>query len=127
MRRLALAALFYAIASNSAPASEPERFGFGMRSPAMAGTGTATADDYEATYENPAGLAFSPHRRLTIGYVLFFIVHIVQVVRAGWNNFRAMVTGVEVVKVTYDIPDAAPDDGAAPVAAQPAAVDAPSG
>jgi hypothetical protein len=28
----------------------------------------------------------------------FFVVHITQVVRAGWNNFRAMVTGVEVVQ-----------------------------
>lgn len=38
------------------------------------------------------------HFLLTIGYVLFFIVHIAQVVRAGWNNFRAMVMGYEVVK-----------------------------
>jgi hypothetical protein len=29
--------------------------------------------------------------------VLFFIVHIAQVIRAGWNNFRAMVTGYEIV------------------------------
>jgi hypothetical protein len=33
---------------------------------------------------------------LTIGYLLFFLIHITQVVRAGWNNFRAMVIGVEV-------------------------------
>jgi hypothetical protein len=31
--------------------------------------------------------------------VLFFVVHIAQVMRAGWNNFRAMVTGYEVVTV----------------------------
>ena len=37
------------------------------------------------------------HFLLTIGYVLFFLVHIAQVIRAGWNNFRAMVIGVEVV------------------------------
>ena len=37
------------------------------------------------------------HFWLTVGYVVFFIVHIAQVVRAGWNNFRAMVIGVEVV------------------------------
>ncbi|GDX51575.1 thioredoxin reductase [Bacteroidota bacterium] len=37
------------------------------------------------------------HFILTIGYVLFFLVHIMQVIRAGWNNFRAMVTGWEVV------------------------------
>ena len=38
------------------------------------------------------------HFALTIGYVLFFLVHIFQVLRAGWNNFRAMVTGFEIEK-----------------------------
>lgn len=37
------------------------------------------------------------HFWLTVGYVVFFVVHVVQVIRAGWNNFRAMVIGVEVV------------------------------
>ena len=37
------------------------------------------------------------HFLLTLGYVGFFVVHISQVIRAGWNNFRAMVTGFEVV------------------------------
>ena len=36
------------------------------------------------------------HFALTIGYVLFFFVHIAQVVRAGWNNFRSMVIGYEL-------------------------------
>ncbi|MGE3260639.1 MAG: cytochrome b/b6 domain-containing protein [Bacteriovoracia bacterium] len=27
---------------------------------------------------------------------LFFLVHVAQVIRAGWNNFRAMVAGFEV-------------------------------
>lgn len=39
------------------------------------------------------------HFALTIGYVLFFLIHIIQVILAGWNNFRAMVTGFEVVKL----------------------------
>ena len=39
------------------------------------------------------------HFALTIGYVLFFVVHIAQVVRAGWNNFRAMVAGFEIQEV----------------------------
>jgi thiosulfate reductase cytochrome b subunit len=39
------------------------------------------------------------HFALTIGYVLFFIIHIAQVIRTGWNNFRAMVTGYELVPV----------------------------
>jgi thiosulfate reductase cytochrome b subunit len=38
------------------------------------------------------------HFLLTIGYVLFFLVHLVQVIKTGWNNFQAMVTGVEVLK-----------------------------
>ena len=38
------------------------------------------------------------HFLLTLGYVGFFVIHITQVVRAGFNNFRAMVIGVEVVR-----------------------------
>ena len=37
------------------------------------------------------------HFILTVGYVLFFLVHIAQVIRAGWNNMRSMITGYEVV------------------------------
>jgi thiosulfate reductase cytochrome b subunit len=37
------------------------------------------------------------HFGLTVGYVLFFVVHITQVARAGWNNLRAMITGYELV------------------------------
>lgn len=37
------------------------------------------------------------HFILTVGYVLFFIIHLVQVVLAGWNNFRGMVAGFEVI------------------------------
>jgi thiosulfate reductase cytochrome b subunit len=40
--------------------------------------------------------ARAEHFVLTIGYVLFFVIHITQVIRAGWNNFRAMVTGYEL-------------------------------
>src|SRR5438309_2037919 len=36
------------------------------------------------------------HFWLTIGYVVFFVIHIGQVIKTGWNNFRAMVIGVEV-------------------------------
>ena len=39
------------------------------------------------------------HFWLTMGYLAFFCVHIMQVARAGWNNFRAMITGYEVVKI----------------------------
>jgi thiosulfate reductase cytochrome b subunit len=38
------------------------------------------------------------HFWLTIGFVLFFVVHVVQVVLAGWSNFRSMVAGYDVVE-----------------------------
>ena len=47
--------------------------------------------------------ARTEHFLLTVGYVAFFVIHIAQVVRAGWNNFRAMVIGKELVE-TEDIP-----------------------
>ncbi|HZE83586.1 MAG TPA: cytochrome b/b6 domain-containing protein, partial [Puia sp.] len=37
------------------------------------------------------------HFILTIGYCIFFLIHIVQVALAGWNNFRGMIAGFEVV------------------------------
>ncbi|RYY28166.1 MAG: thiosulfate reductase, partial [Sphingobacteriaceae bacterium] len=37
------------------------------------------------------------HFVLTVGYVLFFIIHVVQVAIAGWNNFRSVVSGFEVI------------------------------
>ncbi len=53
------------------------------------------------------------HFTLTVMYVVFFIVHISQVVRAGWNNFRSMVTGYELVAITKE---AKTDVGAEPAA-----------
>ncbi len=38
------------------------------------------------------------HFSLTLGYVGFFIIHITQVIRAGWNNFRSMVIRVEAAR-----------------------------
>ena len=37
------------------------------------------------------------HFWLTMGYCVFFVIHISQVAKAGWNNFRAMVSGYEIV------------------------------
>jgi len=42
--------------------------------------------------------ARAEHFMLTIGYVLFFLVHIAQVIKTGWNNFQAMITGFEIIK-----------------------------
>jgi thiosulfate reductase cytochrome b subunit len=39
--------------------------------------------------------ARAEHFELTLGYRLFFVVHILQVARAGWNNFRSMIVGYE--------------------------------
>jgi thiosulfate reductase cytochrome b subunit len=38
------------------------------------------------------------HFCLMIGFILFFLIHVSEVMRAGWNNFRAMVTGYEIKK-----------------------------
>jgi thiosulfate reductase cytochrome b subunit len=39
------------------------------------------------------------HFWITMALVGFFLVHVVQVVLAGWNNFRAMVSGLEIQSV----------------------------
>lgn len=36
------------------------------------------------------------HFMLTLGFCAFFVVHVVQVAMAGWNNFRSMVSGYEL-------------------------------
>jgi thiosulfate reductase cytochrome b subunit len=38
------------------------------------------------------------HFVITCLFLLFFGVHVAQVIRAGFNNFRAMITGWEVIK-----------------------------
>ena len=45
------------------------------------------------------GWARWEHFWLTVLYVAFFGVHIAQVARAGWNNFRSMISGYELVTV----------------------------
>jgi thiosulfate reductase cytochrome b subunit len=39
------------------------------------------------------------HFLLAFGYCAFFLVHVAQVWRAGWNNLRAMISGYEIVRV----------------------------
>jgi thiosulfate reductase cytochrome b subunit len=57
------------------------------------------------------------HFILTIGYCLFFLIHIIQVIMAGWNNFRAMVAGFEVV--ASPLPDSSPAVSSLPVPPPP--------
>src|SRR6267378_3613883 len=49
------------------------------------------------------------HFWLTIAYVGFFLVHVAQVIRAGWNNFRAMIVGYQIspdkMAVREEVPD----------------------
>ena len=39
------------------------------------------------------------HFYLTLLYVLFFLVHVGQVVKTGWNNFRSMISGYDLSTV----------------------------
>jgi thiosulfate reductase cytochrome b subunit len=39
------------------------------------------------------------HFFLTMGFCGFFAIHVLQVILAGWNNFRSMVSGLEVQRV----------------------------
>jgi thiosulfate reductase cytochrome b subunit len=43
------------------------------------------------------------HFMLTIGYCLFFVIHIAQVIRTGWNNFRSIITGFEVTQTPTEL------------------------
>jgi thiosulfate reductase cytochrome b subunit len=36
------------------------------------------------------------HYLIAVAFMAFFLVHVAQVARAGWNKFRAMITGWEV-------------------------------
>ena len=66
-----LPGLLIAALTANAHASPLDLFGFGGKSPGMVGTGVATANDYDALYLNPAGLALVTRRRLALGAVLF--------------------------------------------------------
>jgi thiosulfate reductase cytochrome b subunit len=43
------------------------------------------------------------HFTFTILFVLFFLVHVTQVIFAGWNNFQSMVTGYFVINTEKEI------------------------
>jgi thiosulfate reductase cytochrome b subunit len=62
--------------------------GLAIYKPVQLGWMTACLGGYEwARWE---------HFGLTLGYVVFFLIHVFQVARAGWNNFRSMVAGYEI-------------------------------
>ena len=65
--------------------------GLAIYKPAQLHWLTALAGGYEwARWE---------HFWLTMGYLGFFLVHIGQVIKAGWSNFRSMVCGYDLTNV----------------------------
>jgi thiosulfate reductase cytochrome b subunit len=64
--------------------------GLAIYKPVQAGLLTKLLGGYEA--------ARFEHFLLTVGFILFIILHILQVMKAGWNNFRAMLAGYEIEK-----------------------------
>lgn len=69
---------------------------------------------YKPTQLHPLPLLFGgyqgarlTHFAMTIGVVLFVVVHLLQVARAGWNNLRSMITGYTIVGDDAElVPDA---------------------
>lgn len=59
--------------------------------------------------------ARAEHFILTLLFVLFFLVHIIQVFIAGWNNFRGMVTGFEVLPPALQKEGLQQPDAASPI------------
>jgi thiosulfate reductase cytochrome b subunit len=47
----------------------------------------------------PYSVARFLHFWTTMAFLGFFLVHVGQVVKTGWNNFRAMVTGYELADI----------------------------
>jgi thiosulfate reductase cytochrome b subunit len=45
------------------------------------------------------------HFCMAAGYVVFIVIHLLQVVRAGWNVFRSMVTGFHIRDTALEHPD----------------------
>jgi len=64
--------------------------GLSIYKPIQFGTLTSMLGGYE--------WARIEHFTLTILFALFFLVHIVQVILAGWNNFQSMVTGLFILR-----------------------------
>lgn len=47
--------------------------------------------------------ARAEHFIITLLFCLFFLVHVIQVLLAGWNNFRGMVAGFEVIPLKKEM------------------------
>ena len=58
---------------------------------------------YKPTQLSPLTSLFGGYERArtihfvtTVGFLAFFVIHILQVARAGWGNFMSMITGYEL-------------------------------
>lgn len=70
--------------------------GFAIYKPAQLSWLTSILGGYEwARWE---------HFWLMASFAMFFVVHIGQVIRAGWSNFRSMITGYEIVNSDEEVP-----------------------
>lgn len=80
-------------ATPAALASPLDLFGFGGRSPAMAGTGVATVTDFDASWINPAGLADVHHKRITFGFMYADMNLSMDGADVGTESVRGLVFG----------------------------------
>ncbi len=81
--------------------------GFAIYKPVQLGWLTAIFGGYKS--------ARLIHFIVTMSFVAFFVVHILQVVRAGFGNFWSMITGYELEPVETDSPEAAAETEVADV------------
>lgn len=93
-RLVAGVALVAAVAP--AEASPLDLFGFGGRSPGLAGTGVASTTDYDAVYLNPAGLAGVRRKRATVGYTVGDFRLVLDGADTGTESPRGLTIGGQV-------------------------------
>jgi long-chain fatty acid transport protein len=89
-------AITLAAGARPAPASPLDLFGFGGRSPGLAGAGLATTTDYEAVFLDPAGLADVDRKRATIGGLYGDFALQLDGVDTGTEPARGLVVGGQV-------------------------------
>ncbi|MFO0615308.1 MAG: hypothetical protein U0414_22130 [Polyangiaceae bacterium] len=94
MRASALlpAILLSALAAREASASPEDVFSYGARSSALAGTGTAWAEGFEAVYANPALLPYAHDTKLTLG-VMGAAFELNAPERLGYKSLSGSIIG----------------------------------
>lgn len=77
-----------------AGASPQDLFGYGPRTQGMGMTGPSYVSGYEATYSNPAGLADTPQRTVTLGFSANDFILSVDGQRQNLPTSRGLVIGL---------------------------------